>query len=309
MNHKLPILLELPNQFLNAEYRCGYLVSEKLKKIWAVELDLLVQLDKICRKHKLRYQVCYGSMIGAVRHKGFIPWDDDMDVWLPREDYDRLCAVAPTELTYPYFFQTALSDRTFFNPFARLRNSETTAIVTNCNSVHYNNGIFIDVYPLDRAAPTHFKDILQIEAQRFALRGAMLHCRDTRRNGSWRWKLASSLRPIVRVIPYVKWVSLYESAIRKYSKLKTRYAPLFSLAPHERAQRLTDTDVTESMYMDFEFIKVPVPRNYDALLRCYYGDYMSFPDEKERGKWHEGQIIFNPDVGYKKIMAEMEGRE
>ena len=302
MTHGLPIMIDLPENFLAPEVRCGYNVPMKLKKIWAVELDLLAKLDEICKKYGLRYQVCYGTMIGAIRHKGFIPWDDDMDVWLPREDYDKLCEVAPKELTNPYFLQTALSDRRFFNPFARLRNSETTAVVTELNSVDYNNGIFIDVYPLDRAAPTHFKDVIQIEAQRFALRCATLHCQDKKRTGSWRRRLSHLIRPIVRCVSYVQWVKMYENAIRKYSGLRTDYAPLFSLCPHERAQRLSDSDVTESIYVDYEFMKVPVPRNYDELLRCYYGDYMTFPPEQERGKWHEGQIIFDPDVSYKKFM-------
>ena len=304
MANGLPIKLGLPEHFLDAEERCGYEVPEKLKKIWAVELDLLVRLDEICKKYGLRYQVCYGSLIGAVRHKGFIPWDDDMDVWLPREDYDKLCEVAPRELSYPYFFQTSLSDRRFFNVFGRLRNSETTAIVTELNSIEYNSGIFIDIYPLDRAAPSRIRDKVQVEWQRFALRCATLYCSEKKRTGSWRRKISHWFRPLVRHISYEKWVAIYETAIRRYNVLKTDYAPLFSLSPRERSQRLSEQDVTDSILVEYEFIKVPIPRNYDKLLRCYYGDYMTYPPIEKRGKWHEGQITFNPDIGYKQFMLK-----
>ena len=90
MNKELPIKLKLPEGFLEPEERCGYQVTTKLKKIWAVELDLLDQFQKVCAKHNIKYQVFAGTLLGAVRHKGFIPWDDDIDVCMPREDYDKI---------------------------------------------------------------------------------------------------------------------------------------------------------------------------------------------------------------------------
>ena len=87
---KLPIKIKLPEHFLEKEVRCGYSVTEKAKKIWAVELDLLAEFDRVCRKHDINYQIFAGTLLGAVRHEGFSPWDDDVDVCLLRGDYEKL---------------------------------------------------------------------------------------------------------------------------------------------------------------------------------------------------------------------------
>ena len=80
----------LPESFFKEETICDFFVSEKRKKIWAICIDLLVSFDKVCRSYNLRYSLAFGSLLGMVRHKGFIPWDDDIDVVMPREDYEKL---------------------------------------------------------------------------------------------------------------------------------------------------------------------------------------------------------------------------
>ena len=100
------INLKISNTFFDEEIRDGYKVSREMKKIWAVELDLLNELNRVCNKHNIRCMAWAGTMLGAIRHKGFIPWDDDIDIMLFRDDYEKLCEIAPSEFTYPYFFQT-----------------------------------------------------------------------------------------------------------------------------------------------------------------------------------------------------------
>ena len=142
---KDPINIKLPDMFLSEEERCGYTVSDKLKKIWAVEIDLLAILLDVCKRYDLKVALGFGSLLGAVRHHGFIPWDDDLDVWMPRESFERLLEIADKEFKKPYFLQTALSDREFFIPYARLRNSLTTGAIAYSSSPNYNNVIFVDV--------------------------------------------------------------------------------------------------------------------------------------------------------------------
>lgn len=144
--------MDLPVGFLKEEVRCGYRVSEKMKKVWAVELDLLEKFTSVCEKYNLRYFADAGTLIGAVRHQGFIPWDDDVDVVMPREDYDRLFEIAEKEFSYPYFFQTSLTENGFFRTHAQLRNSLTTGFIPYDRDKDINKGIFLDIFVLDGVA-------------------------------------------------------------------------------------------------------------------------------------------------------------
>ncbi len=145
----LPIHLTISKENLKSEIKCGFNVSEQLKRIQFVQLDLLNELLRVCRKHDIKLSIFAGTMLGAIRHKGFIPWDDDIDVCMNIENFKRLCDIASTEFKDPYYFQTALTDRRFFCAFARLRNSETTGLLTFNYSTEYNNGIFIDIFVMD----------------------------------------------------------------------------------------------------------------------------------------------------------------
>jgi len=91
------------------EVRCGYKVSSEMKKIWSIELDLARKLKEVCEKYHLRFYMQAGTLLGAVRHQGFIPWDDDMDFVMPREDFDILESIAHKEFTEPYFLQTMIN--------------------------------------------------------------------------------------------------------------------------------------------------------------------------------------------------------
>ena len=143
----LPIKIDLPKGFLEEEVRCGYTISAEMKKLWAVELDLLAEFDRVCRKNNLTYYAFCGTLLGAVRHSGFIPWDDDIDVVMFREDFKKLSEVAEEEFQHPYFFQTPFSDPGLVMGGCRLRNSDTTV----SNDVEFkrpykNKGIFIDLF-------------------------------------------------------------------------------------------------------------------------------------------------------------------
>ncbi len=128
-----------------------YAISDKMRKLWAVELSLLEKLKEICQKWDLTYYASDGTLLGAVRHKGFIPWDDDMDLFLMWPDYKKLLEVAPQECQYPFFFQGIYSEQNAMVVSSRLRRSDTTGYTKweheNTGS-GYDLGVFIDIFPL-----------------------------------------------------------------------------------------------------------------------------------------------------------------
>ena len=142
--------INLPTGFYKKEVRNNYEITSNMKKIWAVELDLFKQLDSICKKHKITYYADGGTLLGAIRHHGFIPWDDDMDFIMYRKDFDKLCKFS-SEFKDPYFFQIEETDPGSLRCHAQLRNTSTTGILNSEKNFNYpfNQGIFIDIFPLD----------------------------------------------------------------------------------------------------------------------------------------------------------------
>ena len=113
--------------FLKEEIRNDFLVTTERKKLWAVILDLFLEFKRVCDKYGLKYYPCFGFLLGAVRHKGYIPWDDDLDVCMPRDDYERFLELR-NEFSHPYFFQIPETDPGYFYGMAKIRNSNTTAM-------------------------------------------------------------------------------------------------------------------------------------------------------------------------------------
>ena len=112
--------------FYKEEVRCGYTVTEKTKKVWAVQLAMLDEVERICRKYGLSYFADSGTLIGCIRDKGYIPWDDDIDLVMLREDYDKFLTVAQKELADPLLLQTYRTEKNYLRGHAQIRNRLTT---------------------------------------------------------------------------------------------------------------------------------------------------------------------------------------
>ena len=128
-----------------------FVVSEKRKAVWSIELKIMDEIDRICRKHGIKYFLAGGSMMGAARHNGFIPWDDDIDVGMLRADYERFLDVCKSELPSHYHLQTNKTDRGYYDVLSKIRYSNSTAIrKTDWQlGATFNQGIFVDVVPFD----------------------------------------------------------------------------------------------------------------------------------------------------------------
>ena len=299
---KLPIQINLPDGFLEEEVRCGYTVTQKLKKIWAIQLDLLTKLEEVCKKYGIRYHVVWGTLLGAVRHKGFIPWDDDFDVCMDRENFDKLCALPQEEFPNPYFLQTALSDRRYFLPYARLRNSETTGVIHGMESSSYNNGIYIDIYVFDGITKSKFlwnvqaflKHVALVPLQAYYQEG--IPCQFLK-------KIAYIAKPIWRILPYEFWYWLYVLILKMYNRKAERWGVAYSFIKGDWNHWVAKNEFKETKYVPYEFVSVPIFEGADSFLARRYGEYMHFPPVANRGKWHEGIIHYEPEIPYKEYLG------
>lgn len=301
----LPIRIQLPPDFLDEETICGFRVTEKRKKIWAIELDLVQRFIDVCKKYDIHYSMFWGSILGAVRHKGFIPWDDDFDFILDRRNFNKLLRIPQGEFGYPYFLQTFISDSSRFCPYARLRNSETTGIIDCDRTVSYNNGIYIDLYVFDGVASNRFWLKAHSILKSIALVPLQAYC--TVLDGD-RHKLRSAIvRPFARCVPLCFWYWIYCRIVAMFTPFTNRIGAAYSFKPEDHFNYwTTKQDMLECTRLDFEFMSLPVVGNYAEFLTRRYGDYMKFPPKDEMGKWHEGQIIFDPDVPYKETLSRQQ---
>lgn len=292
--------MNMPSKFFKEEIRDGYKVSTKTKKIWAVEMDLLCELLRVCNKHNIEVFAFAGTLLGAIRHKGFIPWDDDIDICLTRGNYEKLLKIAEKEFEYPYFFQTAYSDKKYFFGYARLRNSETTGIINWNESVEYNNGIFIDIFVLDGYTDCLWKFKWQLLKRAVAKKFCSAYYAERQKEKGLRKFLITFLQStLFKVTLYEDYVEKYNKVLKMYNKNSTRVALMTHGENYIVKYWCHKKDLEKSIYVPFENIELPIPANYDEILRHMYGDYMEFPPVDKRGAWHSESLIFDPDIPYR----------
>ena len=285
--------------YFNPETRCDFYVDTRRKQVWAVELDLLFEFDRVCKKHNLRYFLAYGTLLGAVRHKGFIPWDDDTDVLMPTEDYEKLWSFA-SDFKDPYFFQTPYSDPSYLYAHARLRNSRTTMIQRPFCYNDYNMGMFMDILPLDSFVPDENGQHV------FEEMGKLLVDMSTSMKVSNPYPNERDANRIKELAP-INGLTLYEKVralAMSFSDIDSEYCfPSAALTYGFKKSVLKKEYFTGVDYLDFEGYRFPVPSGYKKFLEYVYGDYMAFPPVEKRGVWH-GEVWTDADKPYNETKSE-----
>ena len=283
--------------FFKEEVRNDFFVDTTRKKVWAIEIDLLLQLDRVCRKYGFQYYLMFGSLLGAVRHHGFIPWDDDLDVCMPRKDYEELLKVAPSEFKDPYFFQIPETDKGFFYTFAKIRNSNTTAFLELFQYQRFNMGLMIDVMPMDVCdlddVEEHYYTIQKLTRENttyMRMTHPHLSAADRERVKNYRGGV-----PLDRYHEIQNIAKVHEAEGGRLNKRITAVNTIY----HYSKMILDASDLSQTISCPFEGFEFPIPVGFDNILKTIYGNYMAFPPVQERGNWHSDYII-DPDHSYRK---------
>ena len=271
------------------------IIPEKLKK---VELDILRQFIEVCEKLNLKWFMLYGSCLGTVRHHGFIPWDDDIDVGLMRDDYEVFLEKAPSLLPENYFLQTAKTDQDYSMNYAKIRRSDTTFIEKTVKDFNINHGIYVDIFPITEYRPSI---IFDMKAKFYSICVSKAYNFEDR--GCFAKRAAKGvLRVFIKDyrVARDKKEQLFRKAEKKGSGAVSTFCGNGEIMPRD----LFDT--VEKM--SFEGIEVNVPGKWDEYLTLLYGDYMTPPPEKERTTHHYTEII-DPEKSYKEYKKETEERK
>lgn len=286
---------------LNQEERDGYTVSAKMKSIWMVQLNLLSKLLDVCRDHNLRIWADGGTLLGAVRHKGYIPWDDDIDMAMFREDYDRLVALAPQAFQHPYFFQTAYSEKVPYpRGHAQLRMDDTAAILPFDINQDFHQGIFIDIFPYDTVP-----DSLSNREELIQTRNLMIDKMNQYTYGHYSLihpshnRYLRTIRHEINIVGFKAYFSAFEDLFRVFPLAENNTICCLSFKPDLNTFQRNKEWYEKTLLVPFEDYLIPIPAGYSEILTKQYGDYMT---PIKAPSFHGGFLVLDPTQSYSKYL-------
>lgn len=251
-----------------------------------VQLEMFKSFVSICEKYHLRYYAAEGTVLGAIRHQGYIPWDDDIDVCMPRKDYDIFLSVAQKELPEEYFLQTYMTDPDFRETLAKIRNSNTTFLETYGQKININHGAWIDIFPVDGIPNSNCK-VNRLLFFRKLVRGYL---------GKDYYPRTFARRVAARVCQVLLLAKNTQKLLIRLEKKYKKYPfdecerTISYGAAYEKKEIHKRETYGEGKIVKFENTTIRVPIDADTYLRETYGDYMKLPPKEQQVGRHNCSI-------------------
>jgi len=292
----------LKEHFLESETRDGYFVDAKMKAAWKVMLDITEEIARICDKHGLQYSMAAGTLLGAVRHKGFIPWDDDVDLHMPRKDYDRFLEIAEMELRPPFVLQTFYTDFERTSGFAQIRNPLTTGIDKTWVrlGLRFNMGIGVDVFPIDGIPETASAERRTRIVLRFVqgiVNARAVHCK---RGLIGRCKTIAAKVLFGLIGPRRLW-RMRERAYARNDMQKCTLCGEYTYQMDNPSVRWSPRCHDSYVVMPFEYLELKAPVGYEEILDAKYNHNWREPSRSGGG---HSALVMDADTPYKKTLVE-----
>lgn len=256
--------------------------QQTLHRLQLTQLEIMKVVDRVCRENEIPYSLYGGTLLGAVRHKGFIPWDDDLDICMLREDYDRFIEVWQSQDIDDYLLENIDTNSSFTQSFTKIRKRNTVFMQPFETNVDYHTGIFIDIFPLDRVPEGKWRRKMQMLSACFY----QLYIREYPDNSSKLFHLCT--KALLAATPkklYPKCIRFFFRRYAKYNGDKTLSCADFSIV--RTMKNLLPFDILDStVLLPFEDTELMAFKDWDASLRLSYGDYMQLPPVEQRRPGH-----------------------
>ena len=275
---------------IEAEKVCEYQISSNRKKLWVIELDLLEMLEDACNKLGISYFMIFGSAMGAVRHKGFIPWDDDIDLGMLREDFDTF--VKRGKEFFPDYvdIQYGVSERGA-DILLRIRDGRYTGILGNERKLPGNKGIFIEIYVFDSVGTGKFAEF-QMKASS-AVCAAMFA-----KDKGFKGKLEKALQKIIGMRTLWDWYTKICTASNGKNKTFVNLVSTPKYGKQVHRFRIEKSELSKTISVPFEYTNARIPIGNDKYLTLLYKDYMTLPPVEKRGVVHDFIVFYDPNKPY-----------
>ena len=272
--------MEYPRHYFEDDVREGFYINGLLKRVWGAQMKVLSAIDTVCKKHGIRWFADCGSLLGAIRHGGYIPWDDDMDICMLRDDFEKFMRIAPEELGKEFYVFNLHFDEFYPNVISRINNGHGLVFDKEFLEKYHDcyMPVGVDIFTLDYLSPNDEEEKSR-SAATLQIMAVLEHMSDDAECTEEYLKLLEETQKLTgRVYNKNRSVKqlLFEATDDMYSLFGSKEAEhvaLMSYWVNEHSHKYPIECFRDTVYVPFEYMEVPVPIEYDRVLKIEYGDY------------------------------------